>query len=173
MLSQALSSLEEAKLQLQRQLAQRAEYRALLIIDKATRELAEILNPSAPSVAAPVESIAEEAPPGAPLAAATPETTADVEPREDRLVDAPVAPAVATDEPSASPSPLARPEIHDDEAPLPAQAPAAAPLKAVSRAIDLFLSSTAPAVPVAAPPPRRSYLPFVAAPRLVKSAGAN
>ena len=57
MVSEALNSLTEAKLQLQRQLAQRQEYRALLVIDKATRQIAEILDPLHQPVA-PLQSSA-------------------------------------------------------------------------------------------------------------------
>ena len=76
--------------------------------------------------------------------------------------------------PSAPSSSFACVEDRVLEAPLPAQALAEETVTVGSRAIDLFLSSTAQAAPIAAPPRPRSFLPFVAAPRLVKSAsGAN
>jgi hypothetical protein len=175
MVSEALNSLTEAKLQLQRQLAQRQEYRALLVIDKATRQIAEILDPL-PQPVAPLQSSAKEEPAPPFLAAKTKDAAPEVAPSEDRVGEAaPIEMAGAVGEsPSAPSSSFACVEDRVLEAPLPAQALAEETVTVGSRAIDLFLSSTAQAASIAAPPRPRSFLPFVAAPRLVKSAsGAN
>jgi hypothetical protein len=174
MVSEALNSLKEAKLALQRQLAQRQEYRALLIVDKATRQLAEILDPLCASVAPYLECSAAEAPHQATLAGATRETFAKFEQREDCVGGAPIETKVAVGESLAAPSSFARLEDRAPEAPVPEPAPGEEPIKTASRAVDLFLASTAQAAPIAAAPRPRSYLPFVAAPRLVnKSADVN
>jgi hypothetical protein len=173
MVSEALNSLKEAKLALQRQLARRQEYRALLIVDQATRQLAEILDPICASVAPYLESSAAEEPPQASLAGATKEAIGKFEQRQDRVGDAPIETKVAVDESLSAPLSFARLEDRAPEAPVPEPAPGEEPIKTASHAVDLFLSSTAPATPIAAAPRPRSYLPFVAAPRLVKSAGVN
>jgi hypothetical protein len=172
MVSEALNSLAEAKLQLQRQLAQRQEYRALLIVDKATRQIAEILDPLDQPVV-PLQSSAEEEPAPAILAVVTKDAAAQTARREDRVGEAaPIEMTGAVEEfPSAPSSSFACVEGRAPEALLPAQAPMEEAATPSSRAIDLFLSSTAQAAPIAAPPRPRSYLPFVATPRLVKSAG--
>jgi hypothetical protein len=54
MLSQVLTSLQEVKSQLQNQLAQQPEYRALLILDKAVSQLGDVFTP--------VKSYLEDAP---------------------------------------------------------------------------------------------------------------
>jgi hypothetical protein len=46
MLSEALTSLEDVKTQLQQRLLQQPEYRALLVIDEATSQLERVLEPS-------------------------------------------------------------------------------------------------------------------------------
>ena len=172
MVSEALNSLTEAKLQLQRQLAQRQEYRALLVIDKATRQIAEILDPLHHPVV-PLQSSAEEEPTQAILSVA-PKAAAAAQ-REDCIGEAaPIEMTNAVEESPSAPSfSFAGAEDRAAGTPLPAQAPMEEAVTASSRAIDLFLSSTAQATPTAAPPRPRSYLPFVAAPRLVKSAGVN
>jgi hypothetical protein len=175
MVSEALNSLTEAKLQLQRQLAQRQEYRALLIVDKATRQIAEILDPLDQPIV-PLQSPAEEQPAPAMLAVVMKDAAAEAAPREDRAGEAaPIEMTGAVEElPSAPSSSFAYLEDRAPAEPVPAQAPAEEAATPSSRAIDLFLSSTAQAAPIAAPPRPRSYLPFVAAQRLVKSAsGAN
>jgi hypothetical protein len=173
MVSEALNSLKEAKLALQRQLAQRQEYRALLIVDKATRQVAEILDPFCPSVAPYLESSTAEEPHQANLAGATKEAIATFEQRVDRVEGAPIETKVALGDSVSVPSSFARLEDRAPEAPVPERAAGEEPIKTGSHAIDLFLSSTAQAAPTAAPPRPRSYLPFVAAPRLVTSAGVN
>jgi hypothetical protein len=169
MVSEALNSLTEAKLVLQRQLAQRQEYRALLVIDKATRQIAEILDPQ-DQPAVPLQSSAEEEPASAILAVATMDTAVEAAQPEDRVGEPgsiEMADAVK-ESPSAPSSSFACTEDRAPEAPLPAEET----VTVASRAIDLFLSSTAQSGKINAPPRRRSYLPFVAAPRHV-NAGVN
>ena len=164
MLSETLSSLKEIKAQLQLQLAQRPEYRALLIIDEAALQLAKALDPLNPAVATPSQSAVEKQPLLTILAAEPADAIANREQREDRLQDAAVEMTAAIEEPPApSLSPAALPDAPDR-----AEAPAPESDRTQPRAIDLFLSSTAQAANLIVPPPRpRSYLPFVAASRRV------
>ncbi|WP_158814572.1 hypothetical protein [Methylocapsa sp. S129] len=166
MLSEVLTSLKEVKLQLQRQLAQQPEYRALLVVDRAAAQLAEILGPQDPPAAVPSAGAVEDAPP--PPAAAEPVNAVSQD--EYRVQDAPVETAAAIEEPAVAPSSLAQLENRIADAPAPAQAPTEEPVKAAPHPIDRFLSSSAPsAAPVAKAPEPRGYLPFVGAPRLVKN----
>ena len=173
MVSEALISLREARLALQSQLAQRQEYRALLIVDRAARQIAEILDPWTSPAALLPENFAREEPAPAALTVATREAVAEVEPSEDRVGEASIKTTGAVDE---APSTLSSIECIEDRAlaaPAPQQTSVEESIATASRAIDLFLSSTAQAAPAsAAPPRRRSYLPFVAAPQL-QSAGVN
>ena len=173
MVSEALNSLKEAKLALQRQLAQRQEYRALLIVDRATQELAEILEPLSAPVAARFVSPATEEPAKAPSAIATMAAITEAEQREDRVGEALIDATVAVDESPGAPSSFAALENRAPEAPVAEQAMVEEPIKTASRAIDLFLSSTTQTAQTAAPPRPRSYLPFVASPRLVNTVGVN
>jgi hypothetical protein len=160
-------------LALQRQLAQRQEYRALLIVDRATQELAEILEPLSTPVAARFVSPATEEPAKAPSAIATMAAITEAEQREDRVGEALIDATVAVDESPGAPSCFAALENRAPEAPVAEQAMVEEPIKTASRAIDLFLSSTTQTAQTAAPPRPRSYLPFVASPRLVNIVGVN
>jgi hypothetical protein len=170
MLLEPLNSLKESRIQLQRQLAQRPEYRALLIIDRAALQLAENFEPpSAPDFADPESAGAQDSD-LTTIAVETTEAVAEIEGGKLRIQDVEVKTTASMDEPSTSLSPFAHLEDPVEKAP----APADEPIKAAARAIDLFLSSTAQAaVPIASASPPRRYLPFVAAPRPFKSAAAN
>lgn len=169
MLPETLNALHEAKLELQRQLARRPEYRALLIVDKAASELVEVLSPSDPPLAASPEIDAGDQTSSPAVAAEmNVEPAAELRQPEDCDQDPVVEAESAPEELSADPPLL----VSVEESPAPALVMAEEPVKAASRAIDLFLSSSAPpAAPAPAPARIRSFLPFVAAPRLVKSAG--
>jgi hypothetical protein len=173
MVSEALNSLKEAKLALQRQLGQRQEYRALLIVDRATQELAEILGPLSAPVAAHFVSPAAEEPAEAPSAVATMAAITEAEQREDRVGEALIDATVAVDESPGALATFAALENRAPEAPVAEQARVEEPIKTASRAIDLFLSSTTQTAQTAAPPRPRSYLPFVASPRLVNTVSVN
>lgn len=60
MLSEALTSLEEVKSRLQESLRQQPEYRALLVIDQATSQLAEVFGPADLDVAVRPKSRVED-----------------------------------------------------------------------------------------------------------------
>lgn len=170
MLSEMLASLNEVKLQLQTKLAQRPEYRALVILDKAAFQLADALDSLPPPVATPPKTVAREEASPTTLATKPISVVSGDEHLEDRLGEAPVETVVAVAEPVSAPPSSGNYEERAADAPVPAQAPTEETIKATSRAVDLFLSSSAQAAAPAAGGPRpRSYVPFVGAPRLVKS----
>jgi hypothetical protein len=169
MLSEVLNSLKETKSNLQRQLAQRPEYRALLIIEKAAEQLSQALDPLNPLVATPSENVAPVELNLANLALAPTNSVPAAEQRNACAQEAPVETAAAIADPSHAPSAHIRPEMSDEDSPIPTHGAPEESGKAAPRTIDLFLTSTSQGVASATPPRPRSYLPFVAAPRLVKS----
>jgi hypothetical protein len=164
MLSKVLNSLKETRSNLQRQLAQRPEYRALLIIEKAAEQLSQTLDPLNPLVATPSEGVAAAERNLANLALAP---IISVPTAEQPNACAQEAPAETAD-PSHAPLSRVGPEMSDDGSPVPTDGAPEESAKAAPRAIDLFLTSTSQGVAGATPPRPRSFLPFVAAPRLVK-----
>ena len=108
MLSEALTSLEDVKSQLQQTLLQQPEYRALLVIDQAMSQLAQFLGPFDPGAAISLENRAKAA--AAPNAAAieAPErsypptrSALDIAPPQDSVAAASIDSAV----PARAPSP--------------------------------------------------------------------
>jgi hypothetical protein len=174
MLSAALNSLEEIKRQLQGQLAERPEYRALLIIEDAALRLAEALTPSNPSPTMRVENVIEAGPAQAILAAAPMDAVANDERRDDRPENAPIEATAAVEQPAPA-SPIFAHSgncVEDRQSQAEAGAQPEESVEPPSHVIDLFLSSTTQDAPLVGAPPRpRSYLPFVAAPRTAKNAG--
>jgi hypothetical protein len=174
MLSEALTSLKQVRLRLQCELAQRPEYRALLIINRATAqlteesELAALLALRHSGFAEPEETWPEDAP--------TEPTSADPEYEPGDNAGAPATSPTdfansMGDLASASPE---FSELHVDDTPANPPAPTEKSAKDSSRAIDLFLSTTAQAAtPVAAPARPRSFLPFVAPAHPVKTIGRS
>jgi hypothetical protein len=172
MFLEVLTSLKEVRIQLQRQLAQRPEYRALLIVDRAAEQLADEFE-AANTLDAAEFGGAEMEEASLETFAAEPENVvpnyapiANVEPEEPVKIAASIT--------QYSPESLELSDARIDEAPPHPNAPTENSAKNSSRAIDLFLSSTAQiAAPIAAPARSRSYLPFVAPARPVKSADVS
>jgi hypothetical protein len=174
MLLEALNSLKESRIELQRQLAQRPEYRALLVIDRAALQLAEPFDPPSASASAHPETAARGDPGETPIVAQTTETVAEIDSGECCVPDAAIETSASTDGPAETLSPVVHLEDPVEKALVPARAPAEEPAKASARAIDLFLSSTAQTTaPIESAPPPRRYLPFIATPRPFKTASAN
>lgn len=164
LLSEALGSLREAKSQLQDKLAQRPEYQALLIVDKATAQLAGVLDPAnGPLPAATGNGEAEE-PFESRATIEVREAAVEPQPGQQSLVEE--EPLIEAHEQAGHPTDLAcaleRSEDPIARAPETSPAMSDEPARTTARAIDRFLSSTAqgagPATPAARP---RSYLPFV------------
>jgi hypothetical protein len=171
MLSDVLTSLREVRVRLQCQLAQRPEYRALLIVDRAAAQLTEEFHTLDSLATTHRECDATE---DAPLPNLISETASepDWSQRENTSAHA----LVETAAPLAAPPPppFGRQEAAGEDAAVHPIAPMEKPTRTSSRAIDLFLSSTAQAVaPASASARPRSYLPFVAPALPVKSAAAN
>jgi hypothetical protein len=174
MLSEALTSLKEVKLRLQRELAQRPEYRALLIINRATAQLAEESELTALLGSKFQESADPEEPLPENYRAEQPIADPDEGPSENAQAEelAPIEIASAMGESFSAVPEL--PETGAENATASATAPTDKSAKDASRAIDLFLSSTAQAgAPAAAPARPRSFLPFVAPANPVKTFGRN
>jgi hypothetical protein len=164
LLSEALGSLREAKSQLQHELAQRPEYQALLIVDRATAQLAGVLDPAGGSLP-PASGNGETD--GSSESSATievREAAAETLPDQESIVEK--EPLIEAHEQSGHPADFAcalgRSEDPIAVAPAPSPAMSDEAARTTARAIDRFLSSTAqgavPPTPTARP---RSYLPFV------------
>jgi hypothetical protein len=163
LLSEALGSLREAKAQLQRKMAQRPEYQALLIVDRATAQLAGVLDTGGPNPTAIDVGKADE----------RFESSVTVEVRDEavetRLDQQSLVEEEALNEahdltgrPADFAFPLERSEDPIAGVPAPSPAMSDETSRATAHAIDRFLSSTSQAAVTATSAARpRSYLPFV------------
>jgi hypothetical protein len=170
LLSEALGALRESKSQLQRELAQRPEYQALLIVDQATAQLADFLDPVGARPPPQIDGGEADEPF---------EPRLDVEANE-KAAGPPLGqePPVEANEPAGLPAdfaaPLGRSGDLIAEATTPSPAASDETTRATSDAIDRFLSSTAQAATTPASAARpRSYLPFVMGWPSGKSVAAN
>lgn len=154
MLSEALTSLEDVKSRLRQNLLQQPEYRALLVVDEAASQLAELLRPFNAGSAARFETCAEA--PAKPTVAAAPEPApptaraTDVGRSQDSVAHMSADPAVASREPSLAVAAVIQPERVTEA---PASTPAIFRMAAVLRELAGLTLEAADAADRNAPAP--------------------